>query len=398
MSENDYTENIDFDGKWKTLIEALFEEFILFFLPELHTDIDFSYPAKFLKQELTDIAGSEGKKGEMITDNLIEVRFNNGENRYVLIHIEVHGYENVDFGEKMFSYLCRIYDKHPHEITTLAILLADRLPKNYRGFQHQLGRTKISYEFPVYIVREQDKTLLLAHDNPFALAVLACQQIYQTRKQYPKRMILKSQLFELIWKRHFVTQKFSRDIVIAIAGFVNNLMRLPKKLEDKYQSQSVNTIMNDINAIEKKKQEPHYQFVDKLFQAMHGESLDTFFSRLENIQLLLKKSEQKIKKQEEIAKKAEAKRVKEEAKRKEEETKRKEEETKRKEFENKSRKFEHKIKEEEAKRKKIEADTRQQQINTILLLRRLNQSAEQISTELKFDLDFVKQVIADEIS
>ncbi|MFK7933101.1 MAG: hypothetical protein AB8G22_06290 [Saprospiraceae bacterium] len=204
MSQPNYTDNIDFDGKWKTLIEALFEEFILFFLPELYADIDFTYPAKFLKQELTEIAGTTGKKGEMITDNLIEVRFNSGENRYVLIHIEVHGYENVDFGEKMFSYLCRIYDKHPHEITTLAILIAERLPKNYSSFHHQLGRTKISYEFPVYIIRDQEEALLLQDDNPFALAVLACRQIYQTRKQFEQRMILKSQLFQLIWKRHFV--------------------------------------------------------------------------------------------------------------------------------------------------------------------------------------------------
>lgn len=160
MSQDNYMDNIDFDGKWKILIEALFEEFILFFLPELHSEIDFSSPTKFLKQELTDIAGSSGKQGEMVADNIIEVRFKNGEKQYVLIHIEVHGYENIDFSEKMFRYLCRIYDKHIKDdkhleegeyrkkITTLAILISDRLPKIIRDFSISLVVLKLATSSP----------------------------------------------------------------------------------------------------------------------------------------------------------------------------------------------------------------------------------------------------------
>ncbi|MFK7937661.1 MAG: hypothetical protein AB8G22_29355, partial [Saprospiraceae bacterium] len=232
---------------------------------------------------------------------------------------------------------------------------------------------------------------LLQDDNPFALAVLACRQIYQTRKQFEQRMILKSQLFQLIWKRHFVAQKFSKDVVTAIAGFVNNLMKLPQPLEQQYQSQSVNIIMDDIRDIEKRKQEPHYQFVNKLFKAMHGESMEEFIERhTVDDEEILRRDEEILRRNEEIARKdkeielllerSKQKMKAAEAKQKQEKEKRKKEEAKRKE--------------EEAKRKEQEAILRQQQIDMILLLHRLNQTAEQISTELKFNLDFVKQVIA----
>ncbi|WP_154669867.1 hypothetical protein [Bacillus niameyensis] len=36
----DYT-SIDYDGLWKKLLSDLFEEFVLFFAPDLFEDIDF---------------------------------------------------------------------------------------------------------------------------------------------------------------------------------------------------------------------------------------------------------------------------------------------------------------------------------------------------------------------
>lgn len=43
---------VDQDGLWKKVIGELFEDFLLFFVPELHEHIDFIKEPDFLQQEL----------------------------------------------------------------------------------------------------------------------------------------------------------------------------------------------------------------------------------------------------------------------------------------------------------------------------------------------------------
>lgn len=43
---------VDQDGLWKKVIGELFEDFLLFFSPALHAQVDFSIEAEFLRQEL----------------------------------------------------------------------------------------------------------------------------------------------------------------------------------------------------------------------------------------------------------------------------------------------------------------------------------------------------------
>lgn len=342
---------IDFDGKWKSIIESLFEHFILFFLPELHQYIDFTYEAKFLKQDLPKIAADQSKKGDLINDNLIEVRLKSGERQFLLIHIEVHGYEHVDFGKKMFTYFYRTADKWDKEITAFALFLNPRLPKNYDSYHYSFGKTKVTYEFPVYLVRAQEKEELLKSSNPFAIAILACLHINETRHQYENRLTLKSQLFRLILKK-YNEPNYSREIIVVLVGFIMNIMILPKKLESKFVKDSMSLFKKSDNMYQAT--ELDKEFANRLSETLFGDSIDDLLSKLEKEASLREALE---------------------GKRKEEETKRKKEEVKRKE--------------EEAKRK-------EEQIKTILFLsKNLQQSAEQISTGLDYDLAYVKQVIAD---
>ena len=43
---------VDQDGLWKKVIGELFEDFLLFFAPELHEHVDFTREPDFLQQEL----------------------------------------------------------------------------------------------------------------------------------------------------------------------------------------------------------------------------------------------------------------------------------------------------------------------------------------------------------
>ena len=57
----------DYDGLWKKIIEELFEEFMLFFAPDLYKEIDFSTEPDFQRKELYQKL-IKGKKGRNDAD------------------------------------------------------------------------------------------------------------------------------------------------------------------------------------------------------------------------------------------------------------------------------------------------------------------------------------------
>jgi hypothetical protein len=62
------------DGPWKEVIEDLFEDFLFFFFPHIHKDIDFSKGYGFLEQELKEII-KRSKTGKRHSDKLVKVRW-----------------------------------------------------------------------------------------------------------------------------------------------------------------------------------------------------------------------------------------------------------------------------------------------------------------------------------
>ncbi|WP_186671157.1 Rpn family recombination-promoting nuclease/putative transposase [Sporosarcina sp. BP05] len=112
--------NVDQDGLWKKVIADLFEDFLLFFLPDLYEKIDFTKPPDFLQQELFKVI-IEKKKGRKIADQIVKVHLKDGQEKWILIHIEVQGDADLDFPKRMFQYFYRIYDRYDQEIVAMAI-------------------------------------------------------------------------------------------------------------------------------------------------------------------------------------------------------------------------------------------------------------------------------------
>ncbi|MEG0386563.1 MAG: hypothetical protein RR642_17650 [Solibacillus sp.] len=76
------------DDLWKKVIADLFEDFLLFFLPEFHAEVDFLKPIDFLQQELFKEIIEE-RKGRKMADQIAKVQLKNGEEQWVLVHTEV---------------------------------------------------------------------------------------------------------------------------------------------------------------------------------------------------------------------------------------------------------------------------------------------------------------------
>lgn len=113
------------DTAWKIIIEALFKDFVAFFLPDVFPHIDFSKPYEFLDKEFEELF-PETKKGRRYVDKLVKVFLNSGQEQWILIHTEVQGYHDDTFAHRMYTYFYRIFDKYQQKIISLAILADEK--------------------------------------------------------------------------------------------------------------------------------------------------------------------------------------------------------------------------------------------------------------------------------
>lgn len=117
----DYVQmHVNQDDLWKKVIADLFEDFLLFFLPEFHAEVDFSKPIDFLQQELFKEIIDE-RKGRKMADQIEKVQLKNGEEQWVLVHTEVQTNDSKDFPQRMFQYYYRIFDRYNQKIVAVAL-------------------------------------------------------------------------------------------------------------------------------------------------------------------------------------------------------------------------------------------------------------------------------------
>jgi len=109
------------DTLWKGIIEDLFDDFLMYFYPDwTEKYIDLDRKPQFLDKELAKIYPEGVKK--KYADKLAKVFTKTGKEHWILIHIEVQGYEDENFAERMFTYFYRIRDRYQKDVTALAIL------------------------------------------------------------------------------------------------------------------------------------------------------------------------------------------------------------------------------------------------------------------------------------
>jgi hypothetical protein len=230
---------IDFDSNWKFLIIKYFYPFIDFFLPDLYADLDTSRAPVFLDNELQTIWRSM-KTGMKMTDKLVRVWLKNGEERLVLVHIEIQARFETLFSKRMFTMSYRILDKNQVHPVALAVFVDTPVPSAFNCYEHALYGTKTSYEYNAYKVIDQiEAELLKRDDNLFSLVVLANLRTIQTKTQ-DKAGKEKAAFDRLLFKKHLynlvVERNFELEVYHDLLNFINYLMALPEQLEIEYEN------------------------------------------------------------------------------------------------------------------------------------------------------------------
>ncbi len=222
-----------FDSPWKEAIEGYFEDFVAFFFPHIHAEIDWDRGYTFLDTELQQIA-RDSELGKRLADKLVQVYTRRGHPAWVLIHIEVQAQAESSFEYRMYIYHTRIFDHYERNVVSLAILGDDNpnwRPDTYHRTQWGCGMT---FTFPsVKLLDYRDQWEDLAQSrNPFAIIVMAHLKTRETRHTPQQRGQWK---FTLV--RRLYELGYGRQDILNLFRMIDWLMELPKEEESRFRQE-----------------------------------------------------------------------------------------------------------------------------------------------------------------
>ena len=242
---------VDYDSPWKEALDRFFERCLAFFFPQAHAEIDWARGYEMLDKELQPIV-RRSEHGRRYVDTLVKVWLKDGEEKWLLIHIEVQAWKEGDFPRRMVVYNHRLFDRYDREVISLAILIDD--DPDWRPSRYESGRWgfRTSMEFPIvklldYAAKYRE---LESDPNPFAVVVLAHLKALDTRRSPADRLAWKMRLVKGLYGR-----RMDPEDVRHLFRFINWVMDLPAPQERVFEE--------ELDAYQREKHMPFIDFVER---------------------------------------------------------------------------------------------------------------------------------------
>jgi hypothetical protein len=223
----------DFDSPWKEALDYFLAPFLELFFPLAHADINWSKRYESLDKELHQIVrAARSRKG--LADKLFKVWRPNGEEAWLLIHIEVQGEPEDDFPLRMFRYNTRAFDKYNRTVVSLAVLTDERPDWRPDRFEYgHWGATTVIRFLSVKLLDWSEREAELeASANPFAQVILAHLRSLATRQDPQGRCRYKLELVKGLY-RHGWTAEDVRQLL----RVVDWVLDLPMELQQGFQEE-----------------------------------------------------------------------------------------------------------------------------------------------------------------
>lgn len=220
----------EYDSPWKQMLQLYFEDFMQFFFPQAHREIDWSRGFEFLDKELQQVV-RDAELGKRYADKLVKVYRIEGEESWILAHIEVQSQEEADFARRMFVYNYRIFDLYNRSVASLAVLGDENIDWQPNQFGYSLFGCTVDFRFPVIKLLNYSQRQFELEDsrNPFATVVMAHLVAVQTRSDRQQRKQSKLALVRRLYE-----QGFGREGIINLFGFIDWMLTLPIELEQEF--------------------------------------------------------------------------------------------------------------------------------------------------------------------
>jgi hypothetical protein len=222
------------DSPWKEALERYLPSFLAIYFPAVHDAINWTRGYEWLNTELRQVV-RDAEMGKRLADALVKVWREDGQESWLLIHIEVQGWPEQDFAQRLFVYHYRIFDRYNRQVVTLAVLADGRSNWRPDRFAYDLWDCRLDFQFPVvklldFAGREE---ILEASDNPFALVTRAHLAMIQTRHDAASRHQGKVRLIRELYERGM-----SRDDVLQLFRIIDWMMDLPAALEQIFKQEA----------------------------------------------------------------------------------------------------------------------------------------------------------------
>ncbi|MDZ8029738.1 transposase [Nostoc sp. DedSLP04] len=216
----------DYDSPWKEVIELYFPRFLEFFFTQAYGEIDWTRPYEFLDTELQQLE-PDAEIGRRLVDKVAKVWLLDGEEAWVLVHVEVQGQYDSQFAERMYTYNYRLFDRHKKRVISLAVLADEQVNWRPSSYSYQLGGCRVSLKFPVakLLDYEQRWETLEQTSNPFGVIVMAHLKTKATQRNPQNRLQWKLSLVRRLYERGY-----SREDIRELFRFIDWIMVLPKEL------------------------------------------------------------------------------------------------------------------------------------------------------------------------
>ncbi|MFN2349898.1 MAG: Rpn family recombination-promoting nuclease/putative transposase [Thioalkalivibrio sp.] len=251
MTDQDTDRPTDNDSPWKEALEHYFREFTQLLFPAIHDEVDWSRGYSPKDTELQQIT-ADANTGRRYADKLIKVYTRDGDETWVLIHVEVQGEPEEGFAQRMFTYQYRLRDRYGVDVVSLAVLADTRDSFRPTTFHYERWGCELSFTFPAakLIDWEERWADLEASDNVFALVVRA--QIKAKRvKDGATRKDVKIALVRLLYDRGY-----SREQVVRLFKIIDWMIQLPRELEPVF--------VQAVYAIQEEKKMPYVNTIERV--------------------------------------------------------------------------------------------------------------------------------------
>jgi len=111
----------DYDGAWKEALREYLSEFIATYFPAEHAAIDWNCTPEWLDKELSQILGQSGRRNRQV-DVLVKVRLLDGQEQWILLHVEIQTAFEEGFGVRLSHYNSGLHWIFKRRVLTLVVL------------------------------------------------------------------------------------------------------------------------------------------------------------------------------------------------------------------------------------------------------------------------------------
>ncbi|HMV49242.1 MAG TPA: DUF4351 domain-containing protein [Blastocatellia bacterium] len=172
--------------------------------------------------------------GRRLADKLAKVYLLNGEELWVLVHLEVQGQRQKLFERRMYVYSYRAFDRFGRMVASFAILTDENCNWRPNEFGYKLLGTEMSLKFQTVKLLDfaADWESLERSTNPFAVVVMAFLKAIETRRSPERRYAWKMGLMKGLYRRGY-----GAEDVRQLFRFIDWVLTLPKELKTRFKDE-----------------------------------------------------------------------------------------------------------------------------------------------------------------